>query len=120
MTHFRKQETPQARRPGARVSWTPSLGGYITTRQRHYKIKRLCIARRGVQMEELVKKKCLPSRCGLRHQQNVDIVACNTILSTLPPPEDFPMGKTLPPFSQLIDAERRRWAPFKRALPKAD
>ncbi len=30
------------------------------------------------------------------------------------------MGKTLPPFSQLIDAERRRWAPFKRALPKAD
>jgi hypothetical protein len=30
------------------------------------------------------------------------------------------MGKTLPPFSQLIDAERRRWAPFRRALPKAD
>jgi hypothetical protein len=30
------------------------------------------------------------------------------------------MGKTLPPFSQLIDAERRRWAPFKRALPKED
>ena len=30
------------------------------------------------------------------------------------------MGKTLPPFSQLIEAERRRWAPFKRALPKAD
>jgi hypothetical protein len=30
------------------------------------------------------------------------------------------MGKTLPPFSQLIDAERRRWAPFTRALPKAD
>jgi hypothetical protein len=30
------------------------------------------------------------------------------------------MGKTLPAFSQLIDAERRRWAPFKRALPKAD
>jgi hypothetical protein len=28
------------------------------------------------------------------------------------------MGKTLPPFSQLIEAERRRWAPFKRALPK--
>jgi|SRR5687767_9063273 hypothetical protein len=26
----------------------------------------------------------------------------------------------LPPFSQLIDAERRRWAPFRRALPKAD
>jgi hypothetical protein len=30
------------------------------------------------------------------------------------------MGKTLPPFSQLIEAERRRWAPFKHALPKAD
>jgi hypothetical protein len=24
------------------------------------------------------------------------------------------MGKTLPPFSQLIEAERRRWASFKR------
>jgi hypothetical protein len=30
------------------------------------------------------------------------------------------MGKTLPPFSQLIEAERRRWAPFRRALPKTD
>jgi hypothetical protein len=30
------------------------------------------------------------------------------------------MGKTLPPFSQLIAYERRRWAPFKRTLPKAD
>jgi hypothetical protein len=30
------------------------------------------------------------------------------------------MGKTLPPFSQLIENERCRWAPFKRALPKAD
>ena len=30
------------------------------------------------------------------------------------------MGKTLPPFSQLIEYERRRWAPFKRALPKAE
>jgi hypothetical protein len=30
------------------------------------------------------------------------------------------MGKTLPPFSQLIEYERRRWAPLKRALPKAD
>jgi len=30
------------------------------------------------------------------------------------------MGKTLPPFSQLIEYERRQWAPFKRALPKAD
>jgi hypothetical protein len=30
------------------------------------------------------------------------------------------VGKTLPPFSQLIEAERRRWAPFRRALPKQD
>ena len=30
------------------------------------------------------------------------------------------MGKTLPPFSQLIEYERRKWAPFRRALPKAD
>ena len=30
------------------------------------------------------------------------------------------MGRTLPPFSQLIEDERRRWAPFKRALPKED
>jgi hypothetical protein len=30
------------------------------------------------------------------------------------------MGKTLPPVSQLIEQERRRWAPLKRALPKAD
>ncbi len=30
------------------------------------------------------------------------------------------MGKTLPPFSQLIEHERRRWAPFKRALSKED
>jgi hypothetical protein len=30
------------------------------------------------------------------------------------------MGKTLPPFSQLIEYERRRWMPFKKALPKAD
>jgi hypothetical protein len=28
------------------------------------------------------------------------------------------MGKTLPPFSQLIEYKRRRWSPFKRALPK--
>jgi hypothetical protein len=56
----------------------------------------------------------------LRHQQNVDIFALNKKPSTLSPTEGFPMGKTLPPFSQLIEAERRRWAPFKRALPKAD
>jgi hypothetical protein len=30
------------------------------------------------------------------------------------------MGKTLPPFSQLVEAERRRWMPFKKALLKAD
>ena len=30
------------------------------------------------------------------------------------------MGKTLPAFSQLIEYERRKWAPFKRVLPKAD
>jgi hypothetical protein len=30
------------------------------------------------------------------------------------------VGKTLPPFSQLIEPERRRWMPFKKALPKAD
>jgi hypothetical protein len=30
------------------------------------------------------------------------------------------MGKTLLPFGQLIEQERRRWAPFRRALPKAD
>ena len=30
------------------------------------------------------------------------------------------MGRTLPLFSQLIDYERRRWAPFKRALLKED
>jgi 3-methyladenine DNA glycosylase/8-oxoguanine DNA glycosylase len=30
------------------------------------------------------------------------------------------MGKTLPPLSSLIEQERRRWMPFKKALPKAD
>jgi hypothetical protein len=30
------------------------------------------------------------------------------------------VGKTLPPFSQLIENERRRWMPFKKGLPKAD
>jgi hypothetical protein len=30
------------------------------------------------------------------------------------------MGKTLPPFSHLLETERRRWAPFKKMLPKAD
>jgi hypothetical protein len=30
------------------------------------------------------------------------------------------MGKTLPPFSSLIEQERRRWMPFKKVLPKAD
>ncbi len=30
------------------------------------------------------------------------------------------MGRTLPPFSQLIASEHRRWASFKRTLPKPD
>ena len=30
------------------------------------------------------------------------------------------MGKTLPPLSQLIEYEPRRWAPFRRAPPRAD
>ena len=30
------------------------------------------------------------------------------------------MGRSLPPFSQLIEAERWRWAPFRRALSKED
>jgi hypothetical protein len=30
------------------------------------------------------------------------------------------MGKTLLPFSSLIEQERRRWMPFKKALPRAD
>jgi hypothetical protein len=30
------------------------------------------------------------------------------------------MGKMLPPFSQLIEQERRRWVPFRRTLPTAD
>jgi 3-methyladenine DNA glycosylase/8-oxoguanine DNA glycosylase len=30
------------------------------------------------------------------------------------------MGKTLPPFSHLLEIEHRRWMPFRKALPKAD
>jgi hypothetical protein len=30
------------------------------------------------------------------------------------------MGRTLSPFSQLIEYERRAWAPFRRALRKDD
>jgi hypothetical protein len=30
------------------------------------------------------------------------------------------MGKTLPPFSQLIEGQRRSWLPLKKALSKAD
>jgi hypothetical protein len=30
------------------------------------------------------------------------------------------MGKTLPPFSQLIEAERRRWLPLKKTLPNVE
>jgi hypothetical protein len=40
--------------------------------------------------------------------------------STLLLSEDHAMGKTLPPFSSLIEQERHRWMPFKKALPKAD
>jgi len=29
------------------------------------------------------------------------------------------MGKTLPPFSQLIEAERSRWLPIKKTLSQA-
>jgi hypothetical protein len=58
--------------------------------------------------------------CGLRHQQNVDIAALHKKPATLSLLEGFPMGKTLPPFSQLMDAEHRRWAPFTRALLQAD
>jgi hypothetical protein len=42
------------------------------------------------------------------------------VWSTMPLREDYVMGKTLSPFSQLIEYERRRWVPFKKALPKAD
>src|SRR5438128_1075463 len=40
--------------------------------------------------------------------------------STLLSSEDHAMGKTLTPFSSLIEQERRRWMPFKKMLPKAD
>jgi hypothetical protein len=30
------------------------------------------------------------------------------------------MGRTLPPFSQLIERDRRAWAPFRRALRRDD
>jgi hypothetical protein len=30
------------------------------------------------------------------------------------------MGRTLSPFSQLIESERRAWAPFRRALRRDD
>jgi hypothetical protein len=30
------------------------------------------------------------------------------------------MGRELPPFSKRIKDERRRWAPFKRAMPKGN
>ena len=35
-------------------------------------------------------------------------------------PSDDRLGKTLPPLSRVIESERRRWAPFNQALPKAD
>jgi len=52
----------------------------------------------------------------LRHQHYVDIFVINKTPSIL----DTLMGKTLPPFSQLLEYERRRWAPFRRALRKED
>jgi hypothetical protein len=36
------------------------------------------------------------------------------------PAEETVLDQTLRPCSQLIEGERRRWAPFTRALPKAD
>jgi hypothetical protein len=52
------------------------------------------------------------------------IESCPTTLlytpSTLPSLEDHAVGKTLPPFSQLIEYERRRWAPCKRTLAKEE
>jgi hypothetical protein len=56
----------------------------------------------------------------LQYQYDVDIFVINKIPSMLAAPEGRPMGKTLPPFSELIEYERRRWTPFRRALPKAD
>jgi hypothetical protein len=56
----------------------------------------------------------------LWHQYFIDIVGINTTASTLAAPEGLPMGKTLPPFSELIEQERRRWAPFRRALSQPD
>jgi hypothetical protein len=53
-------------------------------------------------------------------KNNLDVLIRTLICSLLLQPEDVAMGKTLPPFSQLIEYERRRWAPFKRALPKED
>jgi hypothetical protein len=69
---------------------------------------------------ELTKEKRSPSMCWLRHRHFVGIFALNKTPSTLSPSKGFRMGKTLPPFSQLLEAERRRWAPFKRALPKEE
>jgi hypothetical protein len=35
--HREEKRTPQARRPRARVSWTPFYQGYIATRQSYYR-----------------------------------------------------------------------------------
>jgi hypothetical protein len=48
------------------------------------------------------------------------MVALNNTPAPLSSLEDALMGRTLPVFNQLIEYERRRWAPFKRALPKED
>jgi hypothetical protein len=54
------------------------------------------------------------------HQQTVESVALTNPPASLVSQEGALTGRTLPPFSQRIAYERRRWAPFKRALPKED
>jgi hypothetical protein len=61
-----------------------------------------------------------PAGLCLRYQYDIDVFVSKKISSTLTAPEGSPMGKTLPPSSELIEYERRRWTPFKRALPKVD
>jgi hypothetical protein len=39
--HSENKRRPQARRPRARVSWTPFDQGYITTRQIYYRNRRV-------------------------------------------------------------------------------
>jgi hypothetical protein len=69
---------------------------------------------------EPAKEKGSWRRDQLRYQYFIDIFANNNTSSMLTASEGLAMGKTLPPFSELIEQERRRWTPFKRALSKAD